>query len=541
MRWHHQSRPKPVTNKKISRIGRVLLYGIGTLIVLLLVGYFIANSMIHKKVDEALQALLPSLKITYTSLHPSILSGSLVINGLEVLFAPEKDSKQPHQDEISIDHLTLGGIHFLALLRSHHLNLHSIRVEGVIANLDDYLLEKNIPMPKMQAPFTDALIDRVELTGLTVTAHKGEKKSMSLEGSLELDSVHVANSGGPGDTVQIGGIRFLAKTIRYIIPDADEAVHVSNLELDSKKMLLKLDTLRIIPTMAQEEIGRAKGQQVDVFDATSEGIAIEGLDVMALMQHRLTADLISVHHNSIHVFRDRRLPLEPGEKAMPMESLKTLSMALRVKHVKIGSTFFAYEEFPKKGDKVGIMKIYHLTGTMEPLINKPVEGDPAYITLTTEGSLMNSGMVTATTKMPLHKGNPYTVDGAFHELDVTKLNNPAENLGKLHLESGILNSLAFHFEMNDEKATGKIIGEYHNLIVDKLKENSNDVKVDKMKSFALKKFIIPKDKDKSLPEKDRTGKVENKRVPERYFSYYLLHSLLVGVKSSFKLGFLLPG
>jgi len=62
-----------------------------------------------------------------------------------------------------------------------------------------------------------------------------------------------------------------------------------------------------------------------------------------------------------------------------------------------------------------------------------------------------------------------------------------------------------------------------------------------MKSFALKKFLIPKDKDKSLPEKDRTGKVENKRVPERYFSYYLLHSLLVGVKSSFKLGFLLPG
>jgi hypothetical protein len=105
----------------------------------------------------------------------------------------------------------------------------------------------------------------------------------------------------------------------------------------------------------------------------------------------------------------------------------------------------------------------------------------------------------------------------------------------------MLNSLTFQFEMTNEKATGKIVGEYHNLIVDKLKENSNDVKVDKTKSFALKKFIIPKDKDKSLPEKDRTGKVENKRVPERYFSYYLLHSLLVGVKSSFKLGFLLPG
>ena len=151
---------------------------------------------------------------------------------------------------------------------------------------------------------------------------------------------------------------------------------------------------------------------------------------------------------------------------------------------------------------------------------------------------MNSGTVTATTKMPLHKGDSYKVQGAFHDLDVTKLNNPAENLGKLHLESGMLNSLAFQFEMTDEKATGQIIGEYHDLVVDKLKENS---KVDKAKSFALAKFIIPKDKDKSLAVSKRTGKVDYKHDPNRYFSYYLLHALLVGVKSSFKLGFLLPG
>jgi hypothetical protein len=182
-----------------------------------------------------------------------------------------------------------------------------------------------------------------------------------------------------------------------------------------------------------------------------------------------------------------------------------------------------------------------MTATIEPLINKPVEGDPAYITMTTEGSLMNSGSVTAITKMPLHPGDPYKVEGAFHELDVTKLNNPAENLGKLHLESGMLNSLAFRFEMSDEKATGQIVGEYHDLVVDKLKENSGDNKVDKFKSFALKKFIIPKDKDKSLPVSKRTGKVDYKHDRQRYFSYYLLHSLLVGVKSSFRLGFLLPG
>lgn len=51
-------------------------------------------------------------------------------------------------------------------------------------------------------------------------------------------------------------------------------------------------------------------------------------------------------------------------------------------------------------------------------------------------------------------------DGAFHELDVTKLNNPAENLGHLHLESGMLNLLHFHFEMSEEASTGQVDGRY---------------------------------------------------------------------------------
>jgi hypothetical protein len=305
--------------------------------------------------------------------------------------------------------------------------------------------------------------------------------------------------------------------------------------------LLRLDSLQITPNLDREEIGRRKGHQVDVFKASSEGIDVKNLDVMALLQHQLTADEISIRSNEIHVFRDRRLPLEPGEKSMPVEGLKSMPLSLRVKRLKLGTTTFAYEEFPQKGNKTGTLTIYRMTGTLAPLINKPVNGDPAYITMTSEGSLMNSGSVTAITKMPLHKGDPYVVEGAFHELDVTKLNNPAENLGGLHLESGMLNSLAFWFEMNDEKATGHIVGEYHDLIVDKLKGNSDDKKVDKMKSFALKKFIIPKDKDKSLPVSKRTGKVDYKHDKERYFSYYLLHSLLVGVKSSFSLGFLLPG
>ena len=480
------------------RWGRILLFITGILVILLVAGYFIAHAIVRKKVDEALRGLPPAWQVGYKTLQVNLLAGSLAIDGIAGHYRPDES----HADTFSIENVHISGLHMMEFWRSHRL-----------------------------------LIDQVRLTGLKVTGKEASKESFAVEGHIELDSVYRDTTGAQG----AGGIRVLAEKARYLAAGMNETMHLRGFELDSKKRLLRMDTLRITPNLDKEEMGRVKGHQVDVVESSSEGIDVKNLDVMALLQHELSADEISIRSNEVHVFRDRQLPLEPGEKAMPMEELKSMPLSLRVRRLKMGTTTFAYEEFPKKGNKTGTLTIYRMRGTLAPLINKPVNGDPAYITMTTEGSLMNSGSVTATTKMPLHKGDPYIVEGAFHELDVTKLNNPAENLGKLHLESGMLNSLAFRFEMNDEKATGQIVGEYHDLVVDKLKENSDDKKVDKLKSYALKKFIIPKDKDKSLPVSKRTGKVNYKRDKERYFFYYLLHALLVGVKSSFSLGFLLPG
>jgi hypothetical protein len=489
---------------------RIMFWVLGVVAVLLIAAYFISGVLIHRKVDEALQNLPSELRVSYTNLRSNIFNGSLSLTGLIVRF-----SKDKRLYEASIDQVSMDGIRFFELMRAHRLLLRTLRVSGIKAGESEskLLLEGNV---ELDSVYADVLADTKAVNG-------GVKEKMA--------------AGKMG----FGGIRLSVFRLHYRIPDADEILRLSNLTLDSKNRLFRLDTLRLTPVLEKLKMGEVKGHQVDVVEATSEGIEAKGLDVMGLWKHRLHADRLTVERNRIYVFRDRRLPMESGEKPMPAESLKALPISLRIGSVSLGTTTFSYEEYPKKGDKTGTLTIYRLKGSIEPLINKPEAGDPAYLTMRTEGSLMNSGSVTAVTKIPLHKGDPYRVEGAFHELDVTKLNDPAENLGKLHLESGMLNSLAFWFELSDEKATGKIVGEYHDLVVDKLKENSTDKKVDKLKSFALKKFIIPKDKDRSLPEKKRTGKVDYKRDPQRYFSYYLLHSLLVGVKSSFSLGFLLPG
>ena len=139
-------------------------------------------------------------------------------------------------------------------------------------------------------------------------------------------------------------------------------------------------------------------------------------------------------------------------------------------------------------------------------------------------------------KLPLRSGQ-YEVTGSIRNLDLVRLNSSAENLGKIHIKSGLLDSLGFQFSFDDKRSTGKIVGIYHQLIIQPL---SKKKKVQGLKSFMLRHLIIPLDKDRSLAEKKRTGKIDYKRDPTRKVSYYLLQSLLTGIKSSFSLGFLLP-
>jgi hypothetical protein len=247
---------------------RKLLYIAGALIILLVTGYFIINALIRRKIEQGLQTLPSSIKLNYGSLHADILRGSLVLNDLAL-----SKNDQGQTQQLSIEKLTIHGINFFALAASR----------------------KN---------FT---IGSLTLTGV----HAEEKKRFSMEGSLELDSLHITNLDSPTDNIQIGSIMLNAKDLYYLIPGAQEALHCSGVELDSKQRLLRADTVKLIPTVGKLELGRIKGEQVDYVEAVSEGVKVEGLDVMALLKHQLLADGISLQHNSIFVFRDRRLPLPP--------------------------------------------------------------------------------------------------------------------------------------------------------------------------------------------------------------------------------------
>jgi hypothetical protein len=84
------------------------------------------------------------------------------------------------------------------------------------------------------------------------------------------------------------------------------------------------------------------------------------------------------------------------------------------------------------------------------------------------------------------------------------------------------------------------VGEYHDLLIDRLKEKNGEKQVAKVPTFFLKHFIIPKNKDKGMDIARRIGKIDYPRDSTRIVTFYLLKALLSGIRSSFAMGVLLP-
>lgn len=514
---------------------------ITAIFIFLIVICLILNNVVNRKISQSLEQVSPGLHMSYSSIQTNVLKSSVTIHDLSFSLNGKDDTSQQHK--FSFGTVSISGINFFKLMSSKKLEIQKLKLENSNLDFDHNLNNKKISSPSNLAPFNEVTIDEIELTDFIGSLHTGKQEDLSLQGGLVLRGVQIDDLKKSFDknNIHLASIKGKVSSLEYKIPGAYQSVNIKNLELDSKESSLKIDTCQIIPRLNKFEMGKKKGYQVDYVEGTSTGVEMEKLDVMQLFDKKLIAEKIKVDHNNIYVFRDRRLPLKADTKEMPMDDLQSIPFSIRVQSATVNSSSFAYEEFPKKGNETGILKILRMHASISPFINHPQKGDPAFITMNVSGSLMGSGMVTTTMELPYQKDQDYKVKGEFKQLDLTQLNPSAENLGRIHIESGMLDYLGFQFDMSKEKATGKIVGEYHNLIIDKLKDKTADKKVDKFKSFFLKELIIPKNKDKSLPESKRTGKVSYNRDPSRYFSYYLLHSLLTGVKSSFTLGFLLPG
>ena len=355
--------------------------------------------------------------------------------------------------------------------------------------------------------------------------------------------IHIdeAEANTSKDSFSYAGLRCNLSAVRYTDHNSHHTLEADNIEVDTKKDAIQIDDLKLIPQYSKYEFDQKLGHQADRVEGRISRVEILKPDIRRLFQNKLVAEKIVISESNIHVFRDRRLPRLEKNVPLPVAYLQTIPAEIRVKTCVMAASIVEYEEYPAEGfGKTGVLRLEKIRFTISPLINHPVATDPDHMTMNVTASIMGSGTAQASVVMPFRKDQPYHVTGQIGNLDLTQLNSSSENLGKIRIKSGFLDFLSFDFRMTNERSTGKIVGAYHRLIIQQLKKHTDEKNVADFASFMLRHLIIPLNKDASLPEKKRTGSVDYMRDPTRFVSHYCLQSLLMGVKKSFTLGFLLP-
>jgi len=228
-------------------------------------------------------------------------------------------------------------------------------------------------------------------------------------------------------------------------------------------------------------------------------------------------------------------------KKLPHELLSEVKKDIRIDHVTIDGGTIEYEEFPAEGlDTTGTTSFEKVKGEITHLINHPGKEDTGFIVLEAKALLMGAGQISNKLFIPMN-GQDYYVKGHISKLDLKAINETTEKTSLIHVESGMLNDLFFEATLGKTKATGTLVSDYNNLRIEQMKMNDDGTtKTAAFKTFFEKTFIIPVDRDASLPVADRTAKIECERDPTRYLTFYVTDALLSGVRNSFKLGFLLP-
>jgi hypothetical protein len=454
--------------------------------------------------------------------NKKLIAGTVLINEINADISDPKSNQNPSTqafnlnqfiDEIKIDSF---------IIKNSSVSLQNISKESLGTNSKSIDL---IPVKKFS-------IHRFEITGTNIQLHQKNINQFKIENLVLTDLNKSADSN-----FNFASFNCNLANINYSMPYRN--VHINNLIADSKTASLKMNDVKITTQYSKYEFGKKLGRQADYINAAIHNIQISKLNWQQLLHKKLVANEVSMNNSNLYFFRDRRLPRQLKEQPMPNGYLQQIPVQVRVNTFRINNANIISEEFPKTGNQTGYLQLTKVNITMSPMINHPYKTDPDYSNTFVEGSIMNAGLIKATIRAPLRK-NIYYIKGVIENLNLPKLNPSAENLGRFHIESGILNFLDFHFTATEEKATGAIVGEYHNLLIDRLKKNSDEKKVAKVPTFLLKHLIIPKNKDKSLPVSRRTGKIDYKRDPTRLVSFYFLKTLLDGIRASFDLGFVLP-
>lgn len=507
----------------------------GVVVLILIALISVAGFWVTNRIEQKLDASLRKAGIHVKKARISLWSRSVQLN--DITYLPS-DSIGPYPHQLSVQYLSVEGVHVLHFLRKHELIINRLIVdEGTLGYSKNFKFKKDSTSGQQDSglEITGIRIRNIVITNIAASVRNDSvtETSATLH-NLQIKDAHV--SFGTDTTYSVGDV---STTVNNFTSSQKGSLHtfsLSSVSYNSRDKQIEADLFRITPKHNKTDFARIARIQKTRLEVELPKIVVEGVELEKLVtDHVLRTTRITIPKPVVHAYRDKNYPfVRDWIMPLPIEGIRRLPFAVNIDSILIYQADIAYEEFSEKGlPQPGTITFNKLDASFAGLntsLKKP--GSKDFCTLVADCYVMNSGALHATFRLPLNSQTNYQAFGSVRNMNLKSLNPSLGNLTRFEIADGTLNELYFNFSYNDEVSTGEVLINYKDLKLQALKKDKKYHETNKFLTAAIN-AIVKSDKDKSVDKSKRTGVIDIERDKKRFVFQLWWKSILDGLQSVF--------
>lgn len=527
---------------KPRRFWRILLATLAILLVcavgVVVYVYLNYESIIRDRLERALPE---TLSVDFRALAVDPLAGRAALDNVTVLYGQPGHTERYHS--LKIDHLEARGIGITSLLFRDRLAIDRLTIRGGQLVIDNVLLHDTT---ETSSKGPEGKLARIDIKAFHTDSLKfllkGDSNNVcSLQAGFLIRHLGINLNEAPLQPADVAYeiVSVSADSITYTPEGGSYRYSIAGIQYENQNLFL--DAIILKAVHPKYEFAHHAGKQIDVFDLEVDSIRITRVPMPHIGDSLIEADRIVIHQPALHVFRDRRMPfIKDHTEPLPMVRLQNLPFTVRLGTIDIANATIVYEEFPEEGTKSGSIVFDHLYARFEGIDNRDT-GFNRFINLDVNTRFMKSGLLKARFAFPLNPQNLYYAEGTLDNMELTQLNPTLENLAKVRVASGTMNTMHFNFDYNDDESDGSVMMLYENLEMIALKDKEEAKEKDGFKSFILNVLFAKKNKKDEVRTAKRDGTIAFERDKKRSIFNYWWKSLATGIKSGNSINEILDG
>lgn len=456
------------------------------------------------------------------------------------------DSSSVPQLDVEIDQLSLNGIGVKKDGDGYMLNINSISLKygsdqtdkSVTSDINDsHVTEhKESSYDKLSTKLKSVYAERIDIGAghLQYKNTDGDKTvSYVLDGfKLGVDNFGIDSTTRKtffkGDDVQAS-----LDKLNYTFDNGAVMLETDSLQLDSKKQLLAVSSVKLLPQKYDKyQYAEKIPSHMDWTQIITGNITCFGVDYESIFAgYRIDMDSVSICKADIQSYKNHKVYQQPKVKGLFYQSLQKFPWQIDIPVVNLRDIDLIYEELTAEGEVPGKI-VFNDMDLMFKNMTNIVSTDVPYMTLNAKCSFMGKAPMTAFFEFPVDSLNThFTAKGRLGPMQLTSINGITQPLANIMIEAGHVKSLDFQMEGTSVHSDVSVKFLYNGLRVNMLKDKDGRIIRRKFLSEVVDDVVIRSENPDEMGRL-HIGKGSFERDIYKSQFNYLWKSVFQGLKKS---------